>query len=233
MLGPKGTAVDAIYALNLFEKETGGQPAGDGGEAAAPTEETAAYLRMLREYGISGEKVATVIDGEQKMVTMEELAKTFPDIFETQARLMLKMTEAQEKRFQKMLAESGYAKADDLKDLRAMADERKVLAKHSDANAIEADPKFAAWRKTLSAPFQALYDSGKPDNKIAIIDLWKETQAKEANASIRNRQGDIHRRKASVHSETLRGTPPPSGASGAGHRDDDDDFAAEANTVVK
>jgi len=213
-LGPDATALDAIEALNLFKAQ---RPA--PGEQAPPTESAAditdRHLRFLADNHLADTKIRVNTEDGLTELTMKELAKTYPDVFEANVVIFQTMMDAQEKKFQRMMQDAGYVRADDIRDLRAAADERAVLAKHSDAMAIEADPRFVAWKDKLDAPLKALYDGGTRDGRISILSLYKKEAALQAGGEHRAAQGKVFKAKASVHAETLRGAgqPPSAGKS--------------------
>ena len=179
-----------------------------GGKPSPITKEKVReYLDIIPDDDLPGE----IILGDDT-IDIKGLKEDFPEDYNAIKVLSAVMAD---KIVQKRISEGEFVKAEDIDKKVAPLEERmtrlsfwdEVRDAHADAKTIAKTKEFAEWIEKQPKSIQALSCTWDAQDAIAVIDFYKEAQAKKMAKEHDDKQREEKKKKDRLHSAGMRSKP--------------------------
>jgi len=179
-----------------------------GGKPSPITKEKVReYLDIIPDDDLPGE----IILGDDT-IDIRGLKEDFPEDYNAIKVLSAVMAD---KIVQKRISEGEFVKAEDIDKKVAPLEERmtrlsfwdEVRDAHADAKTIAKTKEFAEWIEKQPKSIQALSCTWDAQDAIAVIDFYKEAQAKKMAKEHDDKQREEKKKKDRLHSAGMRSKP--------------------------
>jgi hypothetical protein len=180
----------------------------NGGKPSSITKEKVReYLDIIPDDDLPGE----IILGDDT-IDIKGLKEDFPEDYNAIKVLSAVMAD---KIVQKRISEGEFVKAEDIDKKVAPLEERmtrlsfwdEVRDAHADAKTIAKTKEFAEWIEKQPKSIQALCGTWDAQDAIAVIDFYKEEQAKKTAKEHDDKQREEKKKKDGLHSAGMRSKP--------------------------
>lgn len=178
-----------------------------GKKTSITKEQVKAYLDIISDDDLPGE----IIIGDET-INFDDMKENFPDDFNAIKVLSGMMAT---KVATQLIENAGYVKAADVEEkMESLSDRITMLGfwdavrdVHTDGKAIARSPEFKEWIEKQPKRIQALSANWDAEDAIAVIDFFKEAQAKKKVKDHDDKQRNNKKKKDGLHSSGMRSKP--------------------------
>lgn len=197
---------DKADARDKADEKKDGEDKG-GKPSSITKEKVREYLDIIPDDDLPGE----IILGDDT-IDIKGLKEDFPEDYSAIKVLSAVMAD---KIVQKRISEGEFVKAEDIDKKVAPLEERmtrlsfwdEVRDAHADAKTIAKTKEFAEWIEKQPKSIQALSCTWDAQDAIAVIDFYKEAQAKKMAKEHDDKQREEKKKKDRLHSAGMRSKP--------------------------
>lgn len=213
------------------------KPDGEGDDPDKDKGKSSPYTKeQIKDYLgiISDEDLPEEIVIGNDTVDLKALKEAYPEDFSS-IKVLAGITAS--KIAQKMIDEGGYVKAADIQEtMQGFQNEitrlrflDTVRDAHPDVNTVRKSPEFKAWVEAQPKHMQRLANSWDADDAVAILDAYKESEAKKAAEKHDKGLKDKKEKKDGLMSDGVR---KKTSAPKTGDDDDKNDFEGGFNDAI-
>jgi len=206
----KDAEEDAASAIAIFNRFKRDRDAGNIPRAASETQQApsaATIDQFIEQSGLADKKYK---DADGKEVSFKQLMEEAgPEIYQSFVDMLQASTAQIQQSFQRQLQQAlqsaGYARQDDIKDLRSKVRDAEIAREHSDYHTVASSEAFNKFLENDDEPLRELWTHGDARGRIAYLNHYKQSIAKTEGDKARDTQRKKRDARRDLHSETLRG----------------------------